>query len=150
MHVDETYTITKDGLAAFAAEVLKIVKTENNAAAVVLALSGDLGAGKTTFVQALGDFLGVTETITSPTFTIMKQYDINDGVFSSLIHMDAYRIEDSEELRPLRFSEILATPQTLFCIEWAEKIAAVLPENRYVLTFTVVDEDTRTVHLTRT
>jgi tRNA threonylcarbamoyladenosine biosynthesis protein TsaE len=96
--------------------------------ATVIALSGDLGAGKTILVQLLAKTLGVTEVVTSPTFTIMKGYELPPGQnFERLIHMDAYRIDDLAELTPLRFSEFLAMPKTLFCIEWAEKIEPALP-----------------------
>ena len=98
--------------------------------ATVISLSGDLGAGKTTLVQFLAKSLGVTEVVTSPTFTIMKGYELpTDQSFKRLIHMDAYRIDDLVELAPLRFNEMLAMPKTLFCIEWAEKISQALPES---------------------
>lgn len=116
-------------LAAFA-EVLTVTlrqRVENNDGAVVVALSGDLGAGKTTLVQLLAGGLGIGEVVTSPTFTIMKGYEASDKVFDRLVHMDAYRIESLDELKPLRPSEIFEAPRTLFCIEWAEKIAKVLP-----------------------
>jgi tRNA threonylcarbamoyladenosine biosynthesis protein TsaE len=95
--------------------------------AIVVALSGDLGAGKTTFVQQIAQILGVTETVTSPTFVIMKSYETSDSTFERLVHMDAYRIEDDSELAPLNFSAVLAQPKTLLCIEWAERISTFLP-----------------------
>jgi tRNA threonylcarbamoyladenosine biosynthesis protein TsaE len=95
--------------------------------AIVVALSGDLGAGKTTFVQQIAQILGVTETVTSPTFVIMKSYETTDPIFENLVHMDAYRIEDDSELAPLNFSAVLAQPKTLLCIEWAERISTFLP-----------------------
>lgn len=113
--------------------------------ATVLALSGDLGAGKTTFVQLLAKQLGVVEAVTSPTYLIMRQYETSSPQFRTLVHMDAYRIEDESELRPLRFSELLTTPGLLLCIEWAEKIAAALPENYQTLTFAIGEGDTRTI-----
>jgi tRNA threonylcarbamoyladenosine biosynthesis protein TsaE len=106
--------------------LLEQVEATNQA--TVIALSGDLGAGKTTLVQLLAKTLGVSEVVTSPTFTIMKGYELPPGQnFEQLIHMDAYRIDDLAELTPLRFAELLAMPKTLFCIEWAEKISAALP-----------------------
>ena len=145
--IDETKTINKADLAHFAKEVLQIAKTKNGDNAVVIALHGDLGAGKTTFVQALAAAMGVTEHVTSPTFTIMKGYETTDEHFQHLIHMDAYRIDDDRELTPLRFNDILQTPHTLFCIEWAEKIADSLPNTIMHLTLSVLDENTRTAHL---
>ncbi len=97
--------------------------------ATVVSLSGELGAGKTTFVQALAKELGVNEVVTSPTFTIMKGYTTNPvSGYARLIHMDAYRIDDLRELKPLGFAEIINEPQTIVCIEWAENIKPALPE----------------------
>jgi tRNA threonylcarbamoyladenosine biosynthesis protein TsaE len=144
---EETKTIQKSDLPLLAQEVLRAAKVARADRAVVIALHGDLGAGKTTFVQSLAHALGVTEHVTSPTFTIMKGYETTDDVFHNVIHMDAYRIDDESELAPLRFNDILQTPQTLFCIEWAEKIKQSLPADVIHLTLEVVDENTRTAHL---
>lgn len=141
--------VTIEGLPALTLEVLLLAKSTPSMGATIVALHGDLGAGKTTFVQALGKALGVSEQITSPTFTIMKGYETTDGEFEHLIHMDAYRIDDSAELGPLRFSEILATPKTLFCIEWAEKIKEALPAGVINVSLSVLDETTRSAHITR-
>jgi tRNA threonylcarbamoyladenosine biosynthesis protein TsaE len=140
-------TITKEDIPAIVAVVLDACRVRMSDAAVVIALHGDLGAGKTTFVQALGRALGVAEQITSPTFTIMKGYETTDTDFTHLIHMDAYRIDDSTELGPLRFSEVLAAPQTLFCIEWAERIVEALPQNLIQIYLTVATEDTRNIRI---
>lgn len=142
-------TIQKEDLEAFAEEVLGLCRGEAKERATVIALHGDLGAGKTTFVQALGKALGVTEQITSPTFTIMKGYETTDADFAHLIHMDAYRIEALDELGPLRFEDILNTPGTLFCIEWAEKIATALPTSVLNISLAVASETSRSVHISR-
>lgn len=120
---------SEEELKAVAGELLGLWKQASyvGEAAVVVALSGDLGAGKTTFVQQLAQILGITETVTSPTFVIMKSYETTDSVFQSLVHMDAYRIEDDSEMGPLNFSALVDQPHTLFCIEWAERISAFLP-----------------------
>lgn len=118
-------------LAEFSANFLAVLSSENKSPklATVVALSGDLGAGKTTFVQSLARDLGVKEVIVSPTFTIFKFYETSHSVFKTLIHMDAYRIEHLTELKPLRFSELIQNKDALFCIEWAEKILPALPEH---------------------
>lgn len=144
-----TREIKKEELDTFAAEVLKILKENDVEGARALALSGDLGAGKTTFTQALGRCLGIAGDITSPTFTIMKGYETTDETFIHLVHMDAYRIEDEDELRPLRFAEILATPKTLLVVEWAELIKGALPTAALHLTLSIKDETTRTATLSR-
>lgn len=120
----------------------------NSSTATVLGLSGDLGAGKTTFVQALAAELGVKEVVQSPTFTILKLYQTNHPQFKQLIHMDAYRIESLTELGPLRLGELLDTPETLFAIEWPEKIAAALP-GHILLKFKTISEGGREVLITK-
>jgi tRNA threonylcarbamoyladenosine biosynthesis protein TsaE len=115
---------------------------------MVLALSGDLGAGKTTFVQALGQQLGVSDPITSPTFTILQRYQTTHEVFKTLYHLDVYRLESLDELRPLQFDLLVQEPQTLICIEWAENIAAALPEDTCYLTLTINPDESRTLTMT--
>ncbi len=101
--------------------------------ATIVALVGDLGVGKTTFVQFLAQELGIDEPVTSPTFTIMKRYETTNEDFRTLIHMDAYRLESESELGPLQFDELIKLPNTLFCIEWAEKIKNSLPTGTILL-----------------
>lgn len=113
--------------------------------AFVFALHGDLGAGKTTFMQLLARQLGVSEQVTSPTFVVMKKYLVAEGGVAQLVHIDAYRIEDVDEMRPLRFSEELTEKDTIIGIEWAENIAPLLPANTLHLTFTLEGE-TRIIH----
>ncbi|HEY0964582.1 MAG TPA: tRNA (adenosine(37)-N6)-threonylcarbamoyltransferase complex ATPase subunit type 1 TsaE [Candidatus Paceibacterota bacterium] len=145
-----SHTISRDDLPSFAGELLRELKTTlPSEGALVVALHGDLGAGKTTLVQTLGARLGITEAITSPTFTIMKHYETTDDVFTTLIHMDAYRIESLTELGPLRFADMLREPHTLVCIEWGEKIQEALPASLIHVTLSAVDETTRTVQVTR-
>lgn len=128
--LNQIFTInTIEEIAVFAEVLIAALRTKKAtlSGAVVVALSGDLGAGKTTLVQFLAKSLGVTDVVTSPTFTIMKGYETKDTAFNRLVHMDAYRIESLDELRPLHVAEIFSADKTLFCIEWAEKIAAALP-----------------------
>ena len=113
--------------------------------ASILALRGDLGAGKTTFVQTIAHELGVKETVTSPTFVIMKKYPLTDQVFKSLIHVDAYRLKDSHELKVLGWDELVANPSNLICIEWPESVGSLIPPVAHNIIFTFVDEHTRLV-----
>lgn len=112
---------------------------------VVLALQGNLGAGKTTFTQQLAKQLGVTEPVTSPTFTIMKQYELPAGKFSNLVHIDAYRFESEAEAAPLRFGEVFAQPRAIVCVEWPEYIASLIPSSAVWLTIKNSEDETRTV-----
>ena len=135
-----TQITTLAELELFAEQFLHALEGRASSTATVVALSGDLGAGKTTFVQLLAKKLGVTDVVTSPTFTIMKGYEIVNDSFGRLVHMDAYRIETIDEVRPLRLEEIFTAPKTLFCIEWAEKISVVLPKDAIFIDIKTVKE----------
>lgn len=119
----------------------------NETQATIVALHGDLGAGKTAFVQEIGKILGVQETITSPTFTIMRQYDVESEKFDSLVHIDAYRLESENEIGPLKIAELLTKSKTLICIEWAERLGSVLGEQTIHLAFTINEDESRTVKI---
>lgn len=122
---------------------------QNNAEATVLGLSGELGAGKTTFVQSLAQVLGVRESVTSPTFVIARFYSLqNHPRFSQIVHIDAYRIEEEKELVPIGWEKIIADPKNLVVVEWPEKIAGHIPKNALQCKFEVVDETTRRIVLT--
>lgn len=95
--------------------------------ATLVTLSGELGAGKTSFVQAIARTLGVEEIVTSPTFVLEKIYLLPqiDGHFVSfkhLIHVDAYRLEKGSELAPLGFDELMKDAGNLILLEWPEKV----------------------------
>lgn len=140
-------TVTKDLLPKFAERILDDLQPKNTA--TVVALTGDLGAGKTAFVKALAEKLGIATTITSPTFTIISGYETTNERFKQLIHMDAYRIEEESELAPLRFVELLNQPDTLFCIEWANLIKEALPSDTHWIHFSNADDELqRSVQIT--
>jgi tRNA threonylcarbamoyladenosine biosynthesis protein TsaE len=88
----------------------------------VISLSGDLGAGKTTFVRGVAKALGVTGRVTSPTFTIVHQHS---GRYP-LVHMDVYRLESFQEVLDLGFEELL-DPEAILLVEWGEAVAPLLP-----------------------
>lgn len=133
-------------LPAIAATLVTYSATKATPAqATVIALSGNLGAGKTTLVQALGAHLGVVETITSPTFVVMKRYDTTDELFTTLVHIDAYRIEDAQEMEVIGLQNILNQPGTLICIEWPEKIPTLIPPTAVTVLLATVDPVTRTI-----
>ena len=104
---------------------------------MVICLIGELGSGKTVFVKGFAQALGINETITSPTFTIVKEYESGE---LPLYHMDVYRIEDNKDNIGLTdyFNKGGIT-----IIEWADMIESELPEERLDIRFRVVDENTR-------
>jgi len=119
---------------------------KKNRQAVVLGLQGDLGSGKTTFAQDVAKYLGVTEEVTSPTFIIQKSYQLPEGKkFSRLVHIDAYRLDASEQLERLGFAELLKEEDTLIIVEWPEKVPKALPQHTQHLLFTFVNDTTREV-----
>jgi tRNA threonylcarbamoyladenosine biosynthesis protein TsaE len=109
----------------------------------VLALHGDMGVGKTTFVQGLAHGLGVHEHVTSPTFAI---YSVYRGKGRTLVHLDAYRLENEQQIEALLLDEFLVSPWVL-AVEWPEKIAAWIPARALHLTLAIVDGDRHHVRL---
>lgn len=133
-------------LKTLAESLLAKISSFTNSSAVVLALKGDLGSGKTTFVQKLAAKLGVTENITSPTFVLEKRYKTKNERFSQLVHIDLYRIKEKRELDLLSIVTEKDNPQTLFCVEWADMFADQLPTSNIVwISFSIADQDKRRV-----
>jgi tRNA threonylcarbamoyladenosine biosynthesis protein TsaE len=108
-----------------------------------LALHGDMGVGKTTFVQGLARGLGVTEAVTSPTFAI---YTVHRSPRTSLVHLDAYRLENAQQVESLLLDEFLVSPWIL-AIEWPDKVAAWLPDDTWHLHLSITDGDRHHVRL---
>ncbi|MBD3208034.1 MAG: tRNA (adenosine(37)-N6)-threonylcarbamoyltransferase complex ATPase subunit type 1 TsaE [Candidatus Nealsonbacteria bacterium] len=94
---------------------------------IVLALEGDLGGGKTTFLQGFARGLNIRDRIMSPTFVIVKKFPIPHPSFEFFFHIDCYRIEEEKELISLGVKEILSSPQNIVALEWAERIQNLLP-----------------------
>jgi ATPase, YjeE family len=115
--------------------------------ATVVALNGDLGAGKTTFSQFIGRALGVTENIPSPTFLIERVYELKAKPWTHFVHIDAYRLEREEELLALGFAEMLEKPENLIFIEWAERVKNILPNSAIHIDINHVDETTREIQI---
>lgn len=111
----------------------------------ILALSGDLGAGKTTFTQILAKKIGITEHVTSPTFVIMRTYEADHGMFDTLVHIDAYRVEDVKEMEVLRIPELFVQPRTIVCIEWPEKIKDIVPPDAFNILISAHDDGSRII-----
>ncbi|MEA3248776.1 MAG: tRNA (adenosine(37)-N6)-threonylcarbamoyltransferase complex ATPase subunit type 1 TsaE [Patescibacteria group bacterium] len=101
----------------------------------IIGLVGELGAGKTTFTQFLAEALGVTKDIKSPTFILFREYaagpDLRVRGILKLVHADAYRIEDEDELWSIGFDDIITEPDTVTVIEWADKLPSMRDYSTY-------------------
>ena len=135
-------------LDEFKAEAASFVSKlmPNSDRAVIVTLSGELGAGKTTFAQTVAQTLGVTEHVTSPTFVLEKIYQLNGKHFERLIHIDAYRLENSHELEVLGFKELLADPKNLILLEWPERVPDMIPKEAIAIRFDITGEE-RTISI---
>lgn len=136
-----------ESIQTLEAEAASFVSTLTPASgkATLVTLSGELGAGKTAFTKAVAKALGITEDITSPTFVLLKAYDISYNGFTRLIHIDAYRLESGAELAPLRLDEFLADPKNLIMLEWPENVADALPPATVSISITPDTDGTRTI-----
>lgn len=97
---------------------------------IVLSLVGDLGAGKTIFTKGLAAGLGIKKNITSPTFVLMKKYDVKCqwSNVKCLVHIDAYRLRSYKDLLAIGAKKYLGKPNTVTVIEWAGKVKRILPK----------------------
>ncbi|MBI2074353.1 MAG: tRNA (adenosine(37)-N6)-threonylcarbamoyltransferase complex ATPase subunit type 1 TsaE [Candidatus Levybacteria bacterium] len=129
----------------------------------VIALHGELGAGKTTFVQGLAKGLGIERRIISPTFIIVRTYKINiknqklnikntrfaarraNKKSKMFYHIDLYRIESEKDLEGLGVREILNDQNSIVAIEWAEKLGKLLPKKRVDIYFDYISESKRRI-----
>jgi tRNA threonylcarbamoyladenosine biosynthesis protein TsaE len=113
----------------------KILRGTSGAVAVVLALQGNLGAGKTTFVQGFAGVLGIKEKILSPTFILMRKHIIKHKHFKHFYHIDCYRLKDEIDLKILGVEEIMEDPRTIIVIEWPERVKKILPKSATTINF---------------
>ena len=97
--------------------------------AVLIGLSGELGSGKTTFVQGFAKSLGIKKKVISPTFVLMKRY-------KNLYHIDCYRIDSYKEILDLGWKDMLANKENIILVEWAEKIKKIFPKSYVWIKFT--------------
>lgn len=104
----------------------------------ILALTGELGAGKTTFAQGLLEALGAEGPYTSPTFLIMKKYREN------IFHFDAYRVKKNDIMN-LGWEEIVSNPKNIVIVEWADRISGIIPQDALWINFEWLDENKRKI-----
>jgi tRNA threonylcarbamoyladenosine biosynthesis protein TsaE len=110
----------------------------------LVCLQGDLGAGKTTFVQGLAQGWGSTDAVSSPTFVLVNVYRRPEGV--QLFHLDTYRIDSTPEAEELDLDTMLA--QGPLVIEWAERIQTLLPAENFWIKLEYLDEEQRLMQVT--
>lgn len=123
----------------FAQKILEGLHGEN-----VIALFGDLGAGKTTFSQGIGKALGIARHLQSPTFTIVKVYDVTSHKdFKTLQHIDLYRLETPSQVKGIGITDLINDKESLVLIEWAEKMGSLLPKKRIEVHMEYIDDTKR-------
>ena len=131
-------------LSKFTQIFLSSLKIDNDVATLVT-LSGDLGAGKTTFTQMIAESLGVESEVTSPTYVIEQRYACSKGEFKTLVHIDAYRLENEDDPYKIGLDHTLSEPGNLVVIEWPEKISGFLDSYRKINITITLDGDRRTL-----
>lgn len=138
-------------LGALAGEFLQsLAKLPFTGVATTVGLSGDLGSGKTAFVKCVAATLGISDTVTSPTFILEKVYTIPRGSivedrFAKLVHIDAYRLNGGVEMAALDWDALLADDHNLIFIEWPEQVLDAMPKDMIKLSFEYVGEGVRSV-----
>ncbi|MEK7638268.1 MAG: tRNA (adenosine(37)-N6)-threonylcarbamoyltransferase complex ATPase subunit type 1 TsaE [Patescibacteria group bacterium] len=135
---------TQDTQAIAAKLAQKIRAKMPLAGATIVALRGDLGAGKTTFTQGFANALGITQQPKSPTFMLAKQYAI-PGTPYSLWHLDCYRLQSHKDLAALDLHALFIDANNIMLIEWPENIGDGLPRDRIEVHFEHAGNDKRSI-----
>jgi len=157
-NLEELKKIAKD----LAVNLMSRSRLDIKGGALVLALMGDLGSGKTTFAQAFAEALGVKEKVKSPTFIIMRKSQIpssksqakskskiqkNKTKYKYFYHFDVYRIHSEKEILNLGWEEIISNPKNIVLVEWADKIENILPKNSVKINFKHLKGDKREMEI---
>jgi tRNA threonylcarbamoyladenosine biosynthesis protein TsaE len=109
----------------------------------VIALYGDLGAGKTTFVRYLTEILKIPSRVQSPTFVLVRKYAGGTGTIKTINHIDLYRLTGETEVEDLGLEDLINEPNTITIIEWPELIESKLPKNTIRVRFEIISENER-------
>jgi tRNA threonylcarbamoyladenosine biosynthesis protein TsaE len=128
----------------------KFLKRKKIKKALVLGLKGDLGGGKTTFLQGFARGLGIKEKVLSPTFLIIKKYKLDNwttGQLDNLYHFDCYRIQKPKDVLDLSFKKIISDSKNIIAIEWADKIKKIMPKDTIWLNFEFLDNKKRKIDI---
>jgi tRNA threonylcarbamoyladenosine biosynthesis protein TsaE len=132
-------TNSKEETAGLAEKFAKTLK-----GGIFLAFYGDLGAGKTTFIQGLAKGLGIEKRIISPTFIIMRHYKIDRGNF---YHVDLYRTQSKHDLLGIGLDEILQDENNIVALEWSEKIGELMPKKRIEIKLKYLNDNQREIRI---
>lgn len=134
-------------MVGFAGEfIAELGASDAPSSATIIALSGELGAGKTTFAQAVAKALGVKETVNSPTFVIEKVYALDSERWGHLVHIDAYRLKNANELRTLGWDEMAGDPSNLILVEWPEHVEGAIPKDAHRISIEIGEGEERTIY----
>ena len=125
--------VDEAGLVAWGREFARTLRPP-----VVVGISGELGAGKTTLVRAIAAALGVDGPVTSPTFALVHRYR---GTAVQVFHVDAYRLGRTDDARDLGFAEMLAEPDAVVLVEWPERLGAAMPAADHELRLAYAGDD---------
>lgn len=124
----------------------KILKSKSKKAAFVIGLKGELGGGKTTFLQGFAKGLGIKEKILSPTFVILKKFKLPKREnIHWFYHIDCYRIQKPKELLALEFENIASNFENIVAIEWADQIREIMPKSSIWIRFDFIDQKKRKI-----
>ena len=126
-----------------ASEILK--SSTKREKAFIIGLIGDLGGGKTTFLQGFAKELNIKEKILSPTFVILKRFKIKHHTFKEFYHIDCYRIKKSKDILDLGLKEAVCDSGNIVAIEWADKIKSIIFRKSIIIKFNFIDDKTREI-----
>ena len=140
--MSESYTKTDQEMHNVAREVLYSLKDQN-----LILLKGELGAGKTTFAQGVLKTLDAEGPFTSPTFVIMKKYDLKGQKFETAYHFDCYRV-GSTDISELGWDEIIKNEKNLVLLEWPERIFDLIPPKHLLVEIEIIDHTRRYIKIT--
>jgi tRNA threonylcarbamoyladenosine biosynthesis protein TsaE len=136
--------LTLGGLQDYARQFVTELPGAAGPRAHFVGLQGELGSGKTTFVQSVARELGVTEDVTSPTFVIAQNYKTSHPVFQRLVHIDAYRLSPDEP-DTIGFADVLADPTNLIFVEWPENASYMMQYVSSIIQFETINESMRRI-----
>lgn len=137
---------TQKAAKALAKEI--VTKHSRKREATVIGLEGELGAGKTVFAKGFARGLGVKKKVTSPTFVLMKTYNLQLTAYNNLFHIDAYRLKDEKDFLALGMREIMGNSGNVILIEWSDRVKKALPKKYLKIHLDHISPQTRKITLT--